>query len=478
MTSAPPASVGERTTGRGLDLVAITAVALIVRLPAVFAMRHLHPDDGTYGASAVAMRDGGVPFREVFSSQGPLHLPLVYVGDLLGGRTHNSPRVMPLVAGVAAALLAYLIVRRVGTRTGALLAGGLLAVTGSMLWTSGPITSDAPTVAFALGALLAALHARDKPDTTRAILIGALVAAAMLCKIAMGAIAAIPILLLLRRERRLLAIAAATAVIAGIAVTAPFGFSDVWDQAVRYQLDSEREQSILENLSKIFTTVSTRDLPVIVAGALAIAAAWWTRRQTDATQREEDADALWRAVAIWTLVIVVFLAIQPALWRNHLAHLSPGLALLVGLRPPPARWLVAALALVAPIHVWQSLDILVPPDYGGPTREAYDAIRALPDDAWVISDEVGIVWRAGRRTPDDFVDASIKQLQQGRVTTDTIVEAASRDEVCGVLVWSARHWGSLPDLPAKLADAGYEPTERFFGQDGARVLYERTTCPA
>jgi 4-amino-4-deoxy-L-arabinose transferase-like glycosyltransferase len=469
-TATARSDAGERrVVARDVALLAL--IALVLRMPAVLAMRHLHPDDGTYGLSAVAMRHGGVPFRDVFSSQGPLHLPLVFLGDLLGGRTADAPRVMPLLAGVAAAVLAHLVVRRVGTRRGAWIAGGLVAGTGSMLWTSGPITSDAPTIAFALGALLAALVARDRPSTAVAVAVGLLGGAAILCKLAMGLLAMIPTVAVLAGRRRTLLVAGAAAVALGVALTLPFGPGDVWDQAVRYQLDSQREQSIAANAWKVVTTLAGRDLVLIVVGALALLA---HRRA-----RPAHGDTfLVRAAAWWAVAVVVFLVVQPALWRNHLAHVVPALALLVGLRPPPARWLLAGLVLALPVHVVQSAGILAPAAYGGPTRAAYDAVRALPDGAQVLSDEVGIVWRAGRRSPDDFVDASIKQLQQGRVTSARIAEAASRPEVCGVLVWSARHWGSLTDLPGDLARAGYEPVERFTGQSGARVLYARAACPA
>ena len=46
------------------------------------------------------MRTGGVPFRDVFSSQGPLFLPLVWVADLVGFRTLDAPRLLALAAGV------------------------------------------------------------------------------------------------------------------------------------------------------------------------------------------------------------------------------------------------------------------------------------------------------------------------------------------------------------------------------------------
>ena len=68
--------------------------------PGVPRRRHLTFDDGVYGASAVAMRAGGKPFGDVFSSQGPLLLPL-----RVGRRPRRLPdlertRVISIVAGV------------------------------------------------------------------------------------------------------------------------------------------------------------------------------------------------------------------------------------------------------------------------------------------------------------------------------------------------------------------------------------------
>jgi len=47
--------------------------------------------------------------------------------------------------------------------------------------------------------------------------------------------------------------------------------------------------------------------------------------------------------------------------------------------------------------------------------------------------------------------------------------------VCAVLIWSPDRLGSLPDLPRRLAGAGYEITARIDGTP-ERVLYERSDC--
>ena len=82
--------------GLGLSLL-----ALVVRLPTFFSPRHVGFDDGVYGASVLMMREGARPYHEVFSPQGPLHYPILFVGDLLGLRTLNSPRVASVVATTA-----------------------------------------------------------------------------------------------------------------------------------------------------------------------------------------------------------------------------------------------------------------------------------------------------------------------------------------------------------------------------------------
>ena len=121
------------------------------------------------------MRHGLAPYRGVFSAQGPLHFPLLYVGDLLGFRTIDGPRVAPMLAGVARDD------RRRGRsraasrgRRAGLIAGVLVATSGSMIWTTGQVTGDGIASALAVAAVWAALAYRDDPRVRRAIVAGLL----------------------------------------------------------------------------------------------------------------------------------------------------------------------------------------------------------------------------------------------------------------------------------------------------------------
>ena len=128
-TSAPPADDARAPPDRPGRSSRVLTVAL--RIPAFVAERHLTFDDGVFGASAVAMRAGGQPFRDVFSSQGPLFLPLVWVGRRprpAHRRTpHGCSRCWPRSSSSAAT---YAAGRAITDRAGAVIAAVLVSVTG------------------------------------------------------------------------------------------------------------------------------------------------------------------------------------------------------------------------------------------------------------------------------------------------------------------------------------------------------------
>ncbi|HEV7536461.1 MAG TPA: hypothetical protein VGP90_12550, partial [Acidimicrobiia bacterium] len=144
---------------------------MALRIPALLAVRHVSFDDGVYGASAMAMRTGALPFREVFSSQGPLFLPLVWLFDLLGLRTLDAPRLLAVASGLALVLATWSAARALRLSRGAAAAAALLVATrGSLLWVTGPLTSDGPGLALAAGAVTAALWYRRAPSLRLALL--------------------------------------------------------------------------------------------------------------------------------------------------------------------------------------------------------------------------------------------------------------------------------------------------------------------
>jgi hypothetical protein len=184
-------------------------------------------------------------------------------------------------------------------------------------------------------------------------------------------------------------------------------------------------------------------------------------------------------VAWWLAATIVVLLLEHPLWRNHVAHLVPAGALLAALalqRAGPAlgrRAIVAAglaLAVAVPYHLVPRREVLWPAPPRGAEAAARAGLEALPAGAWAISDEPGLVWRTGRRTPADLVDTSVLRIESGRITAASLAAAAAEPQVCAVLVWSSR-FGRFSELPRLLT--GYREAARY---GGPRVLYVKAGC--
>jgi hypothetical protein len=461
-----------------IDAAVLAAIAVLLRIPAFVASRHLTYDDGFFGLSAIEMRDGVVPFRDLFSPQGPLHLPLLYIADLVGLRTTNAPRVLPLVAGAAVTVVTYAAGRRITSRFGAIVAAVLVTTSGSILWTTAGIASDGPALAFAIGAVAVSFGYTQTPRSPRAVAAGALLGAALAAKaLAAPAGLVVALLLLSRRRPRDLAYAAGAAFVVVLGAALPWGLQRVWDQSVVYNREASRLTSYPGAVTKALHTLVDRDPIVLVAAGLAVAMLLlarigWVRAAQ--THFPADGPLLFRPASVlvlWLAVQFALLVYEPAFWRPHVAFLIAPLALLVALRPPPLVSLLIGAAVVMPWY-WTNVHSMLWPDpYNKAESAAVDWLRNLPNGSLAISDEPGFLWRADRLTVPYFDDSSVKRIEQGQVTAAKLAEAAAKPDVCGVLVWTSRY--ANLDLGPRLADAGYEVTARY---GGPRVLYEKRAC--
>jgi 4-amino-4-deoxy-L-arabinose transferase-like glycosyltransferase len=483
--AAPPPARQSASSGRTSGatvwpaLAALTLLTIVLRLPAFSSSRHLVFDDGTYGVSVLDMRHGLAPYRGVFSAQGPLHFPLLYAGDLLGFRTLDGPRVMPLLAGVLATLASWAVARRIAGSTAGLIAGALVATSGSMIWTTGQVTGDGIASAIAVTAVWTACAYRDDPRLGRALLTGVVMGAALAVK-PLVATAALPVGWWLWSRRRLdhLAAAVGAAVVVWFASALPWGLSRVWEQSVEYNRGAGPRFSKVSQLRKLSSTLSSRDLLVVGTLVLAlvtvVATAGWLGRgvagRISAVASARRGDVV--VIATWAAVTAFVLVLEPALYRNHLATIVPPLAVLAAILVRTPRVLAVLLVLLIPWSVANLHDILWPTGYRGDAAELMRELEALPHDAWVISDEPGFVYRAGLRTPALLNDPSQKRIDQQLLTTDMVADAAADPRVCAVVVWSPRFARELPGLAERLAADGLEP--RVFGGD--RTLWLRPDC--
>ncbi len=481
------------------DSLIVGVVALLVRLPAFFAPQALGFDDGQFAMSVIAMRHGGLPFRDVFSSQGPLFLPIAWLGDLISFRTIDSPRTASLLAGVALTILVLHLGRRLTGPGAARFSALLVALSGSVLWTTVPLTSDGIGAAFTAATALAAVVYWARPSLRRALVIGVLAGAALAVKsllVIPGLVAAALWVLLRRRVRDVVAVPVAAVVVVLLA-SAPWGLGRVYDQYVRYHTDAVADRPVAANLHKLVSTFVERDLPLLVAGVvtlLLLLALVMRRRRADPADgphaplaRVVDGTVLapWFPVLVWLVLTLVVVLTESPMWRNHVAHVAVPFALLVGVGlgvgASAERYVAVAAGLAllaAPWTVVHLGELLRPQEPTGNTAALEQRLRDLPAGALAISDTPGLVWRAGRRVPDRYVDVSILRITSPTstlaLTEDDIVRDARHADVCAVVRWSDKRFTQFPELGRRLRREGYRPELRR--PHSPEVLWRKVRC--
>lgn len=479
-TVAAPPSVGLHRRPWVLDVAVLAAVAAVIRLPAFLTSRDLSYDDGFFGLVAVEMRHGVIPYRDLFMPQSPLHPVLLFLADLLGLRTANAPRVLPLLAGVAVTVATYAAARQITSRYGAVLAAVLVTTSGSVLWVTAGIAADGGAIALAVAAVALALRATRSDSPSWTIAAGLCTGAAIAAKaLAAPVLLPVALLLLVRRRPRDLVWAAGAVLVVPIVTALAWGPGLVWEQSVQYNRGATRLTSHWGAFTKIVRTLVERDLPVLAAAGLAVVAAGVQRVRGASTAPPPNRERRpwWSRPAIvlvaWLVAELALLVIEPALWRPHVAHLIAPIALLVARRPPPLVPVLIVALLVAPWYYDHLQPMLRPGGFDRTEAGAVQALEQLPSGAQVLSDNPGLVWRSDRRIPPEFADSSIKRIENGQISRSKLASAARAEDVCAVLVWTDRYRDL--DLAAPLARAGYDVTRRF---GGPRVLYQRSECPA
>ena len=211
-------------------------MAIGLRLPTALSRAPLGFDDGVYLASAGALRTGGLPFVDVYSSQGPAFLPLLWLADLLAFRTSVSPRLLPVVAGVALTILVHRLALQASDRAGAAIAALLVATSGCLLYSTTRIESDGVAMAFAAGAVLVASRSGVRRDVLAAVLLGVAVSVKSL----LVAPAGLAVLWLIGRRRGWRPAVLVGVGAAGVLVllALPWGLRAVWDQSILLHLQA------------------------------------------------------------------------------------------------------------------------------------------------------------------------------------------------------------------------------------------------
>jgi hypothetical protein len=467
-----------RRWGLFIGALLMLAATVAVRLPGFASSRHIDFDEGVYGVSVLAMRDGFLPFREVFSSQGPLFLPLLGLFDLIGLRQFRAVRLGMLLTAVLFTVGVYLIARRAtgdGGMFPSLVAAAVVGTSAAGVAAAGPIHSDGIALAFGVWALVALL-AGDRLGRWQPLVVGLLVGAGMAVKSGFLLPVAVAVAWWFGRrgEWKRLGIAALSAAALGLAVTLPWGLGNVWDQFVAFQLEAPRDRVPWPNVRDSIGRLWGRDAIFLLFGGVGLATL--LVRLVRRRWPPGDRSVQW-AVVVWLVATLAFLILGTELERGSYRFLvfaiAPAMVAYAIVRPPH---LVTALALgvavlLVPLHIDGADRFLKVQRLNSTPAAIVAELERLPEEALVISDDPGLAWVAGRRPPPDLVDTSWARIVSGNLTANDIIAGAAEDGVCAVLFSSGRFDRLGPSLPRRLA--GYELAMEWVDR---HRLYVREGC--
>ena len=473
---APRVRVMWRRARIWVGLGATLAVTVAIRLPTLLSARYVDFDEGVYGVSVLAMRDGGEPFRDVFSSQGPLFLPMLWLFDVAGLRHFQAVRLGMILTALAFTLGVYVIARRVAGEGGtlvALVAAAVVGTAGAGVSAAGVIHSDGLALAFSVWAVAVALGAGSM-GRWRCVVVGLLLGASAAVKSAFVVPAAVAVLwhYARRREWRDLGIAAGCAALLGLAVSLPWGLGNVWDQFVVFQLEAPRDRAWWPNITGSASRLWDRDpifLLFAAVGLIGLAVRLVRRRWPAGDRSAYPVILVWLAA---TVALLVFgLELDRGSYRFLVFLMVPAMVAFAAIRPPLVAVAVLAALLLVPMHLDGYSAVLKRQHLTSIHRDVVARLDALPVGANVVTDNPGLAWVAGRHPPPRLVDPSWARILSGNLEADAVLAGTAQDDVCAVLFYTHRFDYLDRNLPEKLV--GYTLVMDW---DEGRRLYVKDAC--
>ena len=427
-------------------LLALTGAVAVAFAPGLHADAAY--DEGVYLGSVDALVHGQKLGSEIFVSQPPGFYVLLEAERVVFGSSLHAMRLAMLALALVGCLAAFYVGRCVAGRLGGFLAMALLAAPVAVEDEAVRVRADFPSVALSLVAVALALFAVRRtgaPAAVAATLAGATLAAAVSVKLlAVTAIVPVVAIVLRRRPRLVLELAAGVAAVAAAFAGFYAGvLGPLWSDVVRFHLRAQSAQiegapsDLTGNFAKLVNTLTDSHgvrspFPwLVLIGVIATLAAWRRRLLFDAVP-------LW----LWAAVSTVFLAWHRPLWAHDIVMLTAALALAsgvglaalpsVGRLAPRALAAVCALAIAATVahHVERT-----PAGESSGIEWAAKALRArTPAGSEVASDLPIVPFLADRRQPGVLIDTSTTRIESDWLPAETIIREIDHDRLSAVVI--------------------------------------------
>ncbi len=431
--------------------VAVLAVmAGAIRLPMWASSTHITFDEGVFLASTDLATTGFIQYRDFFASQGPLFIPLLHLGDLLGFGDPRGARTIMVLSGMAIAVATYFILTIFASKRSSFLIAALVATSGTTVFASGPVQSEGAGFAFALVGLAVTLHRQDR---TGGLITGLMMGSAVAIKSLHIAptVLMVAIVLAYRRDWIGFAYTSLVALTLALATALFYGVERVFDQYVLFHLAKDNSANLLENLGHTFRFLVDFDLPLLILAVATLILLW---RAPERSKIPPDGVPSWLPMT-WLvsslIVIIGFTHIDPGFIRV-VTFLIPPLALVIAHNlHMPMRILFGVVALSV---VFQVATIEFTPDPDPANLAAIEQLELLGDEEMVVSDDPGLAWSARRLSHPATVDPSYARFQTGYLTPETVDRALADPRTCAFASTSERfdNSGIVPPGLYRLTD--------------------------
>jgi hypothetical protein len=291
-------------------------------------------DEGIRSQQLLLMSAGYRPFREIFASQGPLLLDLLYPFYALFGETLAAARVGVVVCSMVALAGAWWVGRLAAGPLAGLAATAILALSPTFLEGSRLALAEVPTIAPGLLAIAATLAYRQTNRRCWLLLSAAFCALALLIK-PMVVHVGVPLLLILAWPRSggvqkpglmnllrwgdFLLYGAVVAVLCALVVAA-LGPAQVWDNLGAYRSGAGGALGADwgENLRLTRGILARERAGLFALAAVGLLLGLWRRPLGAAS------------IALWAAAILGMFLLYGDLADKHIVYLVPPLALLAG----------------------------------------------------------------------------------------------------------------------------------------------------
>ena len=446
-------------------------------------------DEGIRGIQLLLVSAGYRPVREIYSSQGPLLLDMLYPLYQLFGETLGAARLAVGFYSLVGILGTFWVARLVGGPLSGLSAALLLALSPTYLRNSRQALAEVPALAPAILAVGAAVAYQRGGRRAWLVLSGVLLGVALLIKPIVVA-AVLPVALAAtfgpRRGPAPLLLVGAVSGLVVAAVVLSTDLQAILSQMVEYRLKS-REASgwnPRENWALVQSTLGRDGI-----GLFALALAAGLVLLITAPRR-----AL--ALVAWPAASLGVLLLYAPLFPKHTAIALPPVAILAGagigtvwqaLRARRWQGMVGVVALTGPalLYLWSAPAMLAwdarfmnlgPSTEGERFPEAADAAAAIAAlttrDEFVVTDNPELAFLAQRLVPPELADPSKTRVRARELTGEEIVAAGNAYRAGLVALWGDR----LRTLRAFTSwlDERFLPVKVYSrGGNAPRVLYLR-----